>query len=65
MQRIDKSLADAIYKYTSKLKYNNLDKIFKSKSNIKVIRINAHHGDIIQHEECLISVIQRRKVNEK
>jgi hypothetical protein len=59
--RIDAGLARAVHEHTSKLKYNNIDKIFKNKSNIRVIEINnAHHGNIIRHEELLISEIEKK-----
>lgn len=35
------------YEYISNLKYNNVDSVVKHKSNIKVINVNAHHGNIL------------------
>ena len=35
--------------------YNNIEKIFEEKSNIKVIGArNAHHGNILDQEDLLI-----------
>ena len=46
------------YQYLCKQHYNNVDKVFKNKSNIKVINLkNVHHGNILEQEELLVQGI--------
>jgi thioesterase domain-containing protein len=47
-----------LHEYTSTVPYNNVDKIFKEKYNIKIIKAtHAHHGNILDQEELLVSEI--------
>jgi len=43
-----------ICNYLSSLKYNNVDKICKDISKIKLVNVyNAHHGNILEQEKLL------------
>ncbi|NDA90304.1 MAG: hypothetical protein EBY20_05295 [Alphaproteobacteria bacterium] len=47
-----------VHEYSSTLEYNNIDKILKNKSNIKLIKVNkADHGNILDQEELIVSEI--------
>jgi amino acid adenylation domain-containing protein/non-ribosomal peptide synthase protein (TIGR01720 family) len=47
-----------IYKYSTTLEYNNIDKIIKNQSKINLIKLmNSSHGDALKEEELLISKI--------
>jgi amino acid adenylation domain-containing protein/non-ribosomal peptide synthase protein (TIGR01720 family) len=55
------------HEYITSLEYNNLEKIIENKSDIKLVQINdAHHGNILDQENILISEIlnfQNRQLN--
>lgn len=47
-----------VFEYLSMLKYNDVDNVIENKHNIELIQINnAHHRNIIDQEEILVSKI--------
>ena len=47
-----------VYEYLSTLKYNNVDNVIENMYNIELIEIsNAHHRNIIDQGEILVSKI--------
>ena len=46
------------YEYLRKNHYNNVDKIMKKRSNIKLVKLdNVHHGNIIEQEKLILQEI--------
>lgn len=53
------SKASEIHHHIHTLEYNNVDKIFKNKSSIKLIRIeDTYHGNILDREDLITSEIK-------
>ena len=57
--RFEMDTHEKYFKHLSTLKYNNIDKIVSHKSNIKLIEVNnAHHGNILDEQDLLVSKIK-------